>query len=137
MPMPSKSTAETTEVVADPALDRRRRRAFPAEYKRRILAEAAALTDHGQRAALLRREGLYSSHLSQWGQQLKAHGEAGLVPRKAGRKPKYDDKDRRIAKLEREKAKLERELDISHKLVALQKKAQELLAAIAAKDDAP
>lgn len=138
MPMPTPSLAAgSSEVVADPTLDRPRRRAFSAEYKRRIVAEAEACTDHGQVAAMLRREGIYSSSLSQWRQQLKFHGEKGLVPKRTGRKPQYDDKDLRIAKLEREKRKLERELDISHKLIALQKKAQELLAAMAAQEDAP
>jgi hypothetical protein len=75
----------------------------------------------------MRREGIYSSHLSNWRAQRMARGAAGLVGAKPGRKPKLDAKDRRIQELERRTARLERELLISQKLIELQKKAHELL----------
>jgi len=125
---------DVSEVVADPTLDRRRRRSFTAEFKRRILAQAEACCGHGELAALLRREGLYSSHLSYWRVQVAASETLALTPKIAGRKSNYDANDRRIAQLERENAKLAYRLAISEGLVALQKKAQEWMATIAAQD---
>jgi transposase len=118
-----------TEVVANPEHDRRLRRHFCAEDKRRLLAEAEGCTERGQLAALLRRERLYSSQLATWRAQLQCEGDAGLQPKPPGRKPLKDAKDRRIERLEAEKAKLEHKLLIAEKLIELQKKAQELLAA--------
>jgi transposase-like protein len=79
------------------------RRSFTAEYKRRILKEADACTMPGAIGALLRREGLYSSHLVEW-RRARARGElAALTPKKRGRKPTpVDPRDRRIAELERQ-----------------------------------
>ena len=57
-------------------------------------------------------------------------GVAGQVAKVAGRKPRFDAKDRRIAELERDNAKLTSRLELSEKVVALQKKAQELFAAL-------
>jgi transposase-like protein len=116
-----------TEVVAAPANDRRQRRRFSTEQKLRILAEADACTGRGEVAALLRKEGIYSSHLSDWRRLLRAHGEAGLDAKAPGRKPVRDDRDRAYEKLEREKAKLERELLIARKLIELAGKAHEIL----------
>jgi transposase len=118
-----------TEVVANPEHDRRLRRRFSAEDKRRILAEAEACIERGQLSALLRRERLYSSQLCTWRAQSRREGEAGLDPKQPGRKAIKDAKDRRIEQLESEKTRLERKLLIAEKLIELQKKAQELLAA--------
>ena len=134
MPMPSVLSNAGSEVAADPALDRRRRRSFTAEYKRRILALADACSGHGELAALLRREKLYSSHLSQWQAQRVASETLALTPKTPGRKPKFDAKDRRIVELERDNAKLTHRLAVSEAVVALQKKAQELMAAISAQE---
>ena len=83
-----------TEVVADPANDRRQRRRSSTEQKLRILAEADACKGRGEVAALLRQEGIYSSHLSDWRRLLRAHGEAGLDAKAPGHKPVRDDRDR-------------------------------------------
>src|SRR5919206_4954893 len=123
------SLDHATEVVANPEHDRRLRRRFSAEDKRRILAEADACTERGQLAALLRRERLYSSQLATWRIQLEQQGESALQAKKPGRKPLKDAKDRRIEQLESDKSKLERKLLIAEKLIELQKNAQELLAA--------
>jgi transposase len=80
-------------------------------------------------SALLRRERLYSSQLSIWRAQLEREGQSGLEGKTPGRKLLKDAKERRIEQLETEKAKLERKLLIAEKLIELQKKAQELLAA--------
>jgi len=75
----------------------------------------------------LRREGLYSSHLKNWRTQLERDGVRGLEPKQTGRKPVKDAKDRKIEQLERRQAKLERELEISRKVIDLQRKAHEVL----------
>ena len=59
-----------------PRADRPRRRVFTAEYKAAILAEYDALAEPGARGALLRREGLYSSHLTEW----RRARDAGALP---------------------------------------------------------
>jgi transposase-like protein len=70
MPKPVSPTG-TVEVVASPEHDRRLRRRFSAEDKRRLLQEAEACPERGQLAALLRRERLYSSQLATWRTQLE------------------------------------------------------------------
>jgi transposase len=84
--------AEDVQVVAKP-----RRRTYTAQYKRRILKEADACTTPGAVGALLRREGLYSSHLVMW-RRARGRGElAGLAPKSRGRKATpVDPRDRQI-----------------------------------------
>ena len=126
--MPKKPMIESpTEVVAHPDNDRRQRRRFTLEQKRALVKEADGATGRGEVAALLRREGIYSSHLSAWRKQLREQGEAGLEPKQPGAKPKRDAKDRKIEKLEREKARLEHELLVAKKLIELAGKAHEIL----------
>lgn len=127
MPMPSDLTAIGEEVMPDPRLEKRQRRRFSAEHKRRILDEVDACTERGAVAAILRREGLYASQLSTWRRQREEQGLAGLEPKAAGRKPVHDARDREIARLEREKAKLARELELARKVIDLQKKASAML----------
>ena len=77
--------------IPDPAVaERPVRRRFTAEYKRGILREADRAIESGQLGALLRREGLYSSHLSTWRQQRDAGTLAGLTPKHRGRKANPD-----------------------------------------------
>lgn len=107
-PISSKVSAEAgAELETTP---KRSRRSFTAAEKLRILAEADACTARGELEALLRREGIYSSHLSNWRAQRQVRGTEGLPGAKPGRKPKLDAKDRRIQELERKTARLEREL---------------------------
>jgi len=104
-----------------------KRRFFTAEYKRKILQEADACTESGQIGALLRREGLYSSHLTHW-RQLRERGElAGLEAKKRGPKPKAINplskqlvaKEREIARLKAENAKLQIICDVQKKVSQL------------------
>jgi transposase-like protein len=125
--VPKPKTNPETEVVPTPQNDRRQRRRFSPDEKTRILAEADACTERGQLGELLRREGIYSSHLTNWRAQLKREGLAGLTVRRPGPKPKYDEKDRVIQKQERQIARLEKELRISKALIEMQKKAHEIL----------
>jgi transposase-like protein len=127
MPKPV-SPEKVTEVVANPEHDRRLRRRFSVEDKRRILAQAEACNERGQLSALLRRERLYGSQIATWRAQLEQDGQFGLEAKKPGRKPLKHAKDRRIEQLESDKSKLERKLHIAEKLIELQKNAQELLA---------
>jgi transposase-like protein len=105
---------------------RRGRRTFPAEYKARILREADAARGTGEVGALLRREGLYSSHLAQWREQRDAERRDALAPRKRGPKGKSAEA-KRIEQLEHEKAKLEEELRKANIIIAYQKKVHALL----------
>ena len=104
------------------------RRRFTAEYKRRILKEAERCSRPGEIGALLRREGLYSSHLSTW-RAARERGElAGLAPRRRGPKPKLvDPRDRRIRALERENRRLAARAERAEALVEVQKKLSQLL----------
>ena len=77
--------------VPDPEVsEQAKRRRFTAEYKLRIVREADACKGDGDVAALLRREGLYSSHLSSWRRQRDEVAKAGLASRKRGRKAKAE-----------------------------------------------
>lgn len=126
--MPKKPMNElNTEVVALAENDRRQRRRFTREQKVAILKEVDASTGRGEVSALLRREGLYSSHLTQWRQQLQAHGERGLEPQKPGPKMRRDERDLEIEKLERKTARLEHDLLVARKLIELAGKAHEIL----------
>lgn len=124
--MPKPKT-KATEVVARPENDRRQRRRFSAEEKERILAEADAITERGELGELLRREGIYGSHLSAWRRQRDERGREGLAPQKPGPKPTQTAESRRIAQLERKLAALEKENRIQRKLLELSGKAHEIL----------
>ena len=104
-----------------------KRRQFTAEYKRRILREASAATEPGAIGAVLRREGLYSSHLTTWRQQLEAATERGLAPHKRGRKSTVNPLTEENQKLRQENARLERKLKQAELILEIQKKASEIL----------
>jgi transposase len=109
---------------------KRRRRVFSPADKLRIVKEADRCLASGKRGALgamLRREGIYSSLVSSWRTQLGAHGAAGLDAKKAGRKPKLTEAERLNVQLLKRNAELERKLHVANVLIALQKKAHEVL----------
>lgn len=109
---------------------KRTRRVFTAAEKLRIVKEADACLASGMRGdleALLRREGIYSSHLSSWRAQLGTHGTAGLAAKKPGRKPRLTEGERRNLALMKRNAELEQKLRVANALIALQKKAHEVL----------
>lgn len=103
-----------------------KRRKFTAEYKRRILEEADDCTEAGQIGALLRREGLYSSHLTTWRRQRDQGVVKGLSPRKRGRKRK-DELEREVARLQRENERLQANLEQAETIIDVQKKLSRLL----------
>ena len=116
-------------VVETEVTEKARRRGFTAEYKKRILDEADRCTKPGELGALLRREGLYSSHLAAWRKARRERGEShGLEPQKRGPKARAkDERDAKILDLERRNARLSAELERTRAVIEIQKKVSELL----------
>ena len=116
-------------VEPDPEVpEKARRRRFSGKYKLQILRAVEACTQPGEIGALLRREGLYSSHLSKWRQQRDVGVLEGLRPRKRGRKPRpVDPQAKRIAQLERETERLQRKLEQAEIIIDVQKKLSQIL----------
>ena len=113
--------------IPDPeVVPKAKRRKFTAEYKRRILEEADNCTEAGQIGALLRREGLYSSHLTTWRRQRDQGVVKGLSPRKRGRKRK-DELEREVVRLQRENERLQANLEQAETIIDVQKKLSRLL----------
>jgi transposase len=105
-----------------------KRRAFTAEYKLSILAEADAAAAHpGGIGALLRREGLYSSHLVTWRRERQTGILKGLTPHKRGPKSKRNPQDQEIQQLRRENQRLTEELRKAAIVIDVQKKVGALL----------
>ena len=111
----------------DPEVSARtRRRTFTGQYKLKILDEVDATTEHGGVAAILRREGLYGSHLAAWRKELSKGGVAALGKqrgRKSTRSPLSDE----VERLQRENAKLTRRLAQAETIIEVQKKVASLL----------
>ncbi|MFJ9369420.1 transposase [Nocardia sp. NPDC101769] len=93
-----------------PRADRPKRRSFTAEYKAAIVAEYEQLTESGAKGALLRREGLYHSHVIDWTRQRDAGALNALAAKGPGPKPGKSEAERRAEKLEAENARLTAEL---------------------------
>ena len=128
------------EVMADdgPTLpDKPRRRTFTAEYKLAIVEDYDACVGDGDKGALLRREGLYSSHIVEWRRARDAAARSGLAqPRRTRRSPDaaaLAKANRRIERLESDLAKHRLALDIAGKAHAL----LEMLAESAPDDEKP
>ena len=117
-----------------PYVERPVRRIFTADYKRRILQEAEA-GPPGTTGALLRREGLYSSHLTTWREQ-RARGElAGLTAQKRGPKPDPFAVER--GQLRKAIVQLQAELEQARTIIAVQKKVAQLLGLLPMQRTAP
>jgi len=106
--------------------ERAKRRLFSAEYKERIVREAEASRAAGEIGALLRREGLYSSQLTDWRRQLREHGVHGMAEKKRGPAAKAKPSARE-QELEREKKRLEKKLAKAELIIEFQKKVHGLL----------
>lgn len=118
----------SAEVASTEVSDKAKRRTFTAEYKRRIVKEADACKA-GEVGALLRREGLYSSHLTTW-RAARDRGELapGASTKKRGPKAAVPSaNDKRIAELERENAKLLKRAERAEAIAEIQKKVAALL----------
>lgn len=116
----SRATAPDPEVPAKVP-----RRRFSAEYRLRILKQADACKKPGELGALLRREGLYSSLLTNWRRQR----EHGALREMRGRRrgPKARPVDPRVKQLEAENRRLQRKVQRAETIIALQKKVAEIL----------
>ena len=121
----------TANVRPDPeVVAKAKRRKFTAKYKQQILAKAdAAASEPGAIGALLRREGLYSSHLVKWRRDRETSIQQGLEPRKRGpkftRNPMADENQ----KLQRENERLTEQLRKAELIIDVQKKVAALLGA--------
>jgi transposase len=97
------------------------RRRFTLDYKRKIIREADGCKTPGAVGALLRREGLYSSHLATW-RAARDRGELAGLARKRGPVPQIaDPRDKKIAELEREAARWRKRAERAEALVEVQK----------------
>jgi len=109
-----------TEVVA-----KAKRRQYTAEYKLRILRELDASQGFGETGALLRREGVYSSHLTSWRRQRERGELDGLGSQKRG--PKADPQAVELARLQRENERLRERLRRAELIIDVQKKVSQML----------
>ena len=121
---PEMAPVRSGEVGTDPEVDAKAsRRRFTAEYKLWVLEQAERCQKPGELGALLRREGLYSSNLTQWREQRRRGMVSGLRPKKRGRKvdPRTAER-KRIEELERENERLRRRLAQAERIITFQKK---------------
>ena len=115
-----------TDIPDPEVVPKAKRRKFSAEYKLRILDEVDNCTESGQIGALLRREGLYSSHLSTWRRQREQGLLEALSSKQRGRKEK-DELDRELSRLRRENERLQARLEQAETIIEVQKKLSRLL----------
>ena len=129
--VPSTLGATALAVAPDPEVPpRARRRSFTAEYRMAVVREADACRQPGEVGALLRREGLYSSHLSEWRKQR----DQGMLNTRRGRRP-GSRADAEVARLSRENARLQRELQAARMVIEVQGKVSELLKAMSVESE--
>jgi transposase-like protein len=122
-------SSEKVEEVPDPEVEARpQRRRFTAEYKARILREAEQCRKSGEIGALLRREGLYASHLITWRRQREKDGVAGLSRKRGCKADPESGSARKIAQLEGANRRLTKKLQEAEIIIAFQKKMAELWA---------
>lgn len=132
MVMPSSSTSANNgsaiSGVPNPeVLEKAQRRIYPAVYKLQILQETDTCSE-GQIGAILRREGLYSSHLTTWRRQRQAGQLAGLSDNKRGRKPTpINPLGAEVERLRRENERLSQRLQQAELIIDIQKKASAIL----------
>ena len=124
-PQPPSGNGQVSSLPDPEVVPKAERRRFSADYKQRILQEAAACTQPGEVGALLRREGLYSSHLTTWRQQRRRGERHGLTPAQRGRKA--DPQAAEIAQLQRENERLKAQLERAELIIDVQKKLSQML----------
>jgi len=123
-----KTVVEESANPSPEVLEKPVRRRFSVEYKLKILAEADACVKMGQLGKLLRREGLYSSHLSNWRRQRETGALAGLTPKRRGRKAKLKNPlSGEVTRLQRENDRLKEHLRQAELIIDVQKKVSEML----------
>ena len=127
----SSATADEKKSAQSPpnpeVLPKAKRRRFTAAYKLSILQEADSCTEPGQIGQILRREGLYASHLTKWRQQRQEGALKSLFNNTRGRKPKAESHlVNRISELEKENEELRKKLKQAEAVIGVQKKISEL-----------
>ena len=122
---PNRNGQLEAEVPDPEVVPRAKRRQFSAQYKLRMLTEADQCSQRGEIGALLRREGLYSSHLTTWRKQRDRGQLQGLSPKKRGRKP--DPQAAELARLQRENERLKARLEQAETIIEVQKKLSQML----------
>jgi len=122
-------TESMTDATKDTeVLVQAKRRTFTAEYKRAILREADGCTQRGEIGALLRREGLYSSHLVDWRVALGKSDLMALAPKKRGPTGRSGDpRERQLVEKDREIARLKKRLERAEAIIDVQKKLSVIL----------
>jgi transposase-like protein len=124
----SRNESDKTDIPNPEVVARPTQRRFSDEYKLRILEEADRCSQPGELGALLRREGLYSSHLSRWRQARAAGQLAGLKAKKRGPKTNGEaDLSKEVKKLQREIERLQARLKQAETIIEVQKKLSQLL----------
>jgi transposase-like protein len=108
-------------------LARAKRRTYTGDYKQQVLAEADAARESGEIGAVLRRHGLYSSHLAKWRQERKSGILEGLAPQKRGPKSKTNPLTAENQKLRRDNERLTDRLRKAEIIIDVQKKVAMLL----------
>jgi transposase-like protein len=118
------------QALSGPAIEvvaKATRRRFTVDYKRKIVRAADGCKTPGAIGALLRREGLYSSHLTTW-RAARERGELAGAPKKRGPARRVaDPRDKRITELERERTRWQKRAERAEALVELQKQVAALL----------
>lgn len=117
---------DRSSLVVSQGVARAGRRRFTVEYKTGIVQEAERCRAAGEIGSLLRREGLFSSQLTEW-RKLYRDGARSALSKKRGRKPKKSVEKSEVERLERENEKLRQRLERAEQIIALQKKVAELL----------
>src|SRR3954451_23987100 len=120
------------EVLARP-----KRRTYTGEYKQQFLAEAEAARGAGEIGAVLRRHGLYSSHLTKWRKERKTGILRGLAPQKRGPKSKVNPLSVEVQKLRRDNGRLSEQLRKAEIVIEVQKKVTMLLGLPLAETETP
>jgi len=130
---PNRNGQLEVEVPDPEVVPQAKRRQFSAKYKLRILTEADQCTQRGEIGALLRREGLYSSHLTTWRRQRDRGQLAGLTPKKRGHKSNPQAVE--LARLQRENERLKARLEQVETIIEVQKKLSQMLGLAPAEKD--
>ena len=124
MTMTLADSAQIDDGLVTPRADRPKRRTFTAEYTAQMLAEYEA-ADHGERGAILRREGLYSSHITEWRKAAEAGATSALGPKARERRDR--NRDREVGQLRARAERAEAELAKTRAALDLVGKAHVLL----------
>jgi transposase-like protein len=119
--------ARFSERMASEVLEKAARRRFTADYKQRILTEADACTEAGEIGKLLRREGLYSSHLAKWRAQREEAILEGLSKTRGRKAIEKNPLAEEIARLQKENQRLQTHLFQAQTIIDVQKKLSQLL----------